>query len=113
MAGRRNLIEGLRGAAKAQKAKEEAFVFGADDRPATRKPKAKANEPSKTPLPAMTVPAPTAGRSPLTTRLRADLAGALKRASLERQLAGQEPHTVQEILEEALEPWLRHHGYLK
>jgi hypothetical protein len=51
-------------------------------------------------------------RSPLTTRLRADLADALKRASLERQLRGESPWQVQEILDEALTPWLRQHGYL-
>ena len=42
-----------------------------------------------------------------------DLAQALKRASLERKLDGQTPDTVQEILEELLEPWLHEHGYLK
>ncbi len=53
-----------------------------------------------------------AGRVPLTTRIRTDFGNALKRASLQRQLEGQEPNTVQDILEEALEPWLRKHGYL-
>ncbi len=51
-------------------------------------------------------------RVPLTTRSRADLAQALKRASLERQLQEIEPNEVQEILESALEPWLRANGYL-
>lgn len=51
-------------------------------------------------------------RTPLSTKLREDFAKALKRASLERQLHGQEPNTVQDILEEALEPWLKQHGYL-
>ena len=51
-------------------------------------------------------------RVPLTTRMRADFAKALKRASLERQLSGQYPNTILDILEEALEPWLRSHGYL-
>ena len=51
-------------------------------------------------------------RSPLTTRVRADFAAALKRASLERQLKGVFPQTLQDILEEALEPWLRSNGYL-
>lgn len=55
---------------------------------------------------------PPASRSPLTTRLRADLAAALKRASLERQLAGQTPCEIQELLDAALEPWLKQHGYL-
>jgi hypothetical protein len=51
-------------------------------------------------------------RSPISTRIRADFAAALKRASLERQLAGAEPHTLQDILEEAIEPWLKANGYL-
>jgi hypothetical protein len=51
-------------------------------------------------------------RLPLTTRVRADFAAALKRASLERQLDGVRPNTLQDILEEALEPWLRSNGYL-
>jgi cell pole-organizing protein PopZ len=55
----------------------------------------------------------TASRAPLTTRVRADFAEALKRASLQRQLDGVTPHTLQEILEEALEPWLRKHGYIQ
>jgi hypothetical protein len=55
---------------------------------------------------------PTTSRAPLTTRIRADFATALKRASLERQLSGTTPNTLQEILEEALEPWLKAHGYV-
>jgi hypothetical protein len=52
-------------------------------------------------------------RMPLTTRIRTDFGTALKRASLERQLAGVTPNTLQDILEEAVEPWLRTNGYLK
>ena len=52
-------------------------------------------------------------RVPLTTRVRADFAQALKRASLERQLSGVQPNTLQDILEEALGPWLRANGYVK
>lgn len=55
----------------------------------------------------------TVTRVPLTTRMRADFASALKRASLERQLSGQFPNSLQDILEEALEPWLKTNGYLK
>jgi hypothetical protein len=58
-------------------------------------------------------PAPnTVSRVGLTTRIRSDFAAALKRASLERQLNGVSPHTLQDILEEALQPWLRSNGYL-
>jgi hypothetical protein len=49
---------------------------------------------------------------PLTTRVRADFAAALKRASLERQLSGVLPNSLQDILDDALEPWLRANGYL-
>jgi hypothetical protein len=52
------------------------------------------------------------GLIPVTIRLRPEIAGALKRASLERQLAGEELFTQQDIVEQALEPWLREEGYL-
>jgi hypothetical protein len=51
-------------------------------------------------------------RVPITTRIREDFAKALKRASLERQLSGQEPSAMLEIIEQAIEPWLRANGYL-
>jgi hypothetical protein len=51
-------------------------------------------------------------RVPLTTRIRSDFAVALKRASLERQLQGVEPSAILDILEDALEPWLRTNGYI-
>ncbi len=59
-----------------------------------------------------TTVAPTLNRSPISTRIREDFYKALKRASLERQLNGQEPHSLQGILEEAIEPWLKNNGYL-
>jgi hypothetical protein len=52
-------------------------------------------------------------RVPLSTRIRAEFATALKRASLERQLNGIEPNTLQDILEQAIEPWLRDNGYVR
>jgi hypothetical protein len=52
------------------------------------------------------------GLIPVTVRLRPEVASALKRASLERQLAGIEIHTQQELVEEALLPWLRTEGVL-
>ncbi len=52
------------------------------------------------------------GLIPVTVRLRPELAGALKRASLERQLAGEEAFTQQELVELALEPWLKSAGYI-
>ena len=103
--------------------KEEAFISGANNvTSGSAKPSGKSKPQEPTPPRALTPAAavqpepqlePSVGRSPLTTRLRADIGAALKRASLERQLAGQLPNTVQDILEEALEPWLQSHGYLK
>jgi hypothetical protein len=61
-------------------------------------------------------PAPAAqgiNRVPLSTRIREDLFAALKRASLERQLSKSEPHTLIEILEQAIEPWLKSNGYIR
>jgi hypothetical protein len=86
---------------------EEAFVFGGKAAPEAP-PKAPASEAGEGKGKA----ANAAGRVPLTTRIRTDFGNALKRASLQRQLEGVEPNTVQDILEEALEPWLREHGYL-
>ncbi len=91
MNDRRTLIEGIKPKPAQERAAEAAFVF-TGQAPATRP----------------VVPA----RAPLTTRIRADYAEALKRASLERQLAKVEPDTVQEMLEEALGPWLKANGYL-
>jgi hypothetical protein len=62
------------------------------------------------PLLATSVPAP---RVPISTRIRAEYAEALKRASLERQLNKVEPSTLQDILEQAIEPWLRSNGYIR
>jgi cell pole-organizing protein PopZ len=85
---------------------EQAFVYK-KPKPETPPP-AQAAEPGEGKGKAAGV----AGRAPLTTRIRTDFASALKRASLQRQLEGQHPNTLQDILEEALEPWLRQHGYL-
>jgi hypothetical protein len=51
-------------------------------------------------------------RVPISTRIRGDFAAALKRCSLERQLKGEEPNTLQDILEQAIEPWLKSNGYI-
>ena len=121
MTGRRTLVEGLKPPSKAKQRKEEAFVFAKEDKPQppARRPKA---APAKTagrggekppPLPAAAKLQALDGRVPLTTRLRPELAIALKRASLERELAREAVHTMQDILEQALEPWLKDHGYLK
>lgn len=50
--------------------------------------------------------------APVNGRLRADFVELLKKASLTRELEGVEPHTHRDILEQALEAWLRSNGYL-
>jgi len=50
---------------------------------------------------------------PVTVRLRPEVAGGLKRASLERQLVGEELFTQQDLVESLLEPWLREQGFLE
>lgn len=52
------------------------------------------------------------GLIPVTIRLRPEIAGALKRASLERELEGEEVFTQQDIVEQALEPWLQQNGFI-
>lgn len=49
---------------------------------------------------------------PVTVRLRPEIASALKQASLQRQLNGEELYTQQDIVEEALLPWLQAEGLL-
>jgi len=97
MSERRPLVDGLKPAHPPLDPKlEKEFVFGES---AKREPEAEK-------------PSAPIGRAPITTRIRADFAAALKRASLERQLNGVTPHTLQEMLEEALEPWLKKHGLI-
>lgn len=52
------------------------------------------------------------GLVPVTVRLAPNLAGALKRASLERELAGESLFTQQDIVQYLLEPWLKREGFL-
>ncbi len=122
MVKRRSLSDGLKTPTKADD-KELEFVYGkkaVHREPPAKKPKAKPEAPI-----ALATPDPTPdssqgqpagqplGRSPLTTKIRTDMGEALKRASLERQLAKQSPSTIQDILELVLEPWLKENGYLK
>jgi len=74
-------------------------LAASDDQRSTRKKKGK-----KSPVPV--------GLIPVTVRLKPEIAAALKRASLERQLAGEEVYTQQDLVEIALEPWLRSEGVL-
>lgn len=106
MSERRSLIDGLKPADAIQ---EKAFVYG--HKP-PQNPMASPATPSISPAAAVTGGnSNSVARAPISTRIRADLAAALKRASLERQLAGIEPYTLQDILEAAVEPWLRANGY--
>ncbi|HEY7330669.1 MAG TPA: hypothetical protein VH592_23720 [Gemmataceae bacterium] len=111
MATRRQLVEGLKTQNAVDRSLEEQFVYngGPKSEAATKpEPGAPATEPEAGKGRADSSPA----RVPLTVRFRADYAAALKRASLQRQLEGVRPNTLQDILEEALEPWLRKHGGL-
>lgn len=96
MANTRSLIEGLKATPEpVDPVREREIVYGAKAEP---------------------IPSPKAARkqpkASLNTRVRADFAAAVKRASLQRQLKDEYPNTVQDILEEALEPWLKANGYL-
>lgn len=101
MADRRSLVEGVKPPAPAVDPKiEEAFVRGGQTVRGGDAPK----------LPSATTP--VIARTPLSTRIRTDYSKALKHASLDRQLKGVEPYTLCDILEQALEPWLKANGYL-
>ena len=99
MAERRPLTEGLKPPPQAPLVDpklERDFVHGAKATPANEQRAA----------------SPFA-RVPISTRIRAEYADALKRASLERQLNKVEPNTLQDILEQAIEPWLKNNGYIR
>ena len=101
MSERRSLIEGLKPSSPpVDPSREREFVYGTGSKP-------KAEVATQPPAPTTNV-----ARSPISTRIRADFAAGLKRASLERQLQGVEPSTLQDILEAAIEPWLKANGYL-
>lgn len=102
MAERRPLVQGLK-----QTDREIERQFVSSGKVPT--------EPVMPPAPAMPIAQAAARpmpRMPLTSRLRGDLSEALKRASLERQLQHVEPSAVQDILDSALETWLRANGHL-
>jgi len=102
MAERRSLTEGLKATPAVDMAVAREFIHAGKTHNAARPATA----------PAADAAAPVVNRAPISTRIRADYAAALKRASLERQLKGVEPNTLQDILEQAIEPWLRTNGYL-
>ncbi len=102
MVDRRSLTEGLKPPPQAQAIDpvlERQFVRGG------------ANAVASAPTPSTS--ADPIRRVSFSTRMRSEYSEALKRASLERQLSKIEPNSVQDILEEALEPWLRNNGYIR
>jgi hypothetical protein len=107
MSERRPLVAGLTTPSPTvDPGKEKDFVFGG-----TKESTAKTNQPPVAPPTSATTV--VHARVPFSTRMRVDFAEALKRASLERQLEKVEPNTLQDMLEQAVEPWLRSNGYLK
>jgi len=100
-ADRRPLTEGLKPATSpVDPQKEKEFVYG--DK--ARKDTGAGATPQSMP--------PNLNRVPISTRIRGDYASALKKCSLERQLHGVQPNTLQDILEQAIEPWLKSNGYI-
>ncbi len=108
---RRPLTDGLKQEPEIDPKIARDFVY--QDKP---KPGAGAPEPkpaSQTRLAAGNVnPSAQSSLVPLTARIPTEKFQALKRASFERQLQGVEPSSMQDIVEEAITPWLRKHGYL-
>ena len=99
MAGRRPLTDGLKPPTPPiEREREKEFVYG--------------ENPSKESTSSPSPKAVSLNRVPVSTRIRGDFAAALKRCSLERQLNGIQPNTLQDILEQAIEPWLKSNGYL-
>lgn len=119
MKERRPLIAGIQSTPDKQSA-EEAFVFGAKAKPSTplTKTKPAANSEgqvgtkSREPVVNLEILPQITSRVPVTARCRPEVASALKRASLNRQLESVTPYHIQGIMEEALENWLRDGGYL-
>lgn len=116
MKDRRSLVDGLIPPDPAKQEMEKAFVYGT---PAAPEPQDSPTTPAAPSAAAESqhiydskVLPQFAGRVPVTTRTRPEVATALKRASLTRQLNGIEPYYVQDIMEEALETWLRTNGYI-
>ena len=100
MATRRTLIEGLNDTPPIDPKREADYVYSKPGQSAPTPP------PAKTVRTAASIP-----RVPISTRLRADLAEALTRASLQRKLDKIEPNSLAAILEAAIEPWLNENGY--
>lgn len=117
MKERRPLIAGLP-TSDDEKSIEKSFVFGSGfSSTGTEQHK---TPPTSSATQNVSDPAPNYGsilpqitsRVPVTARCRPEVASAIKRASLQRQLEGIQPYHVQGIMEEALDAWLTDNGYL-
>ncbi len=115
MKGRRALVEGLNKSSDLSEA-ERDFVYGDDQTarpiaaPAVETSTPPLGQSAETKLETKVLPQ-MAGRVPVTVRCRPEVASAIKRVSLQRQLDGIEPFYVQDIMEQALENWLSRNGY--
>lgn len=96
MTKRRPLVEGLTESDEKLSEAEKDFVYG----PEVETKEIESPQQKQTVLPKME------GRVPITIRVRPEIGTALKRASLQRQLDGVEPSSMQEIVDQALENWL-------
>ena len=103
MTERRTLVDGIKESSKLSE-KEEEFIYG-EKKPSGSSSTAE-HVPQTAPNPVSAVLPNMTGRIPVTTRCRPEVASAIKRVSLQRQLAGIELYTVQDIMEQALEQWL-------
>lgn len=106
---RRPLTDGLKNQPEPELDPKVAkqFVYQDKAKPTSPQPNSAARLPASTPIAAT-----QSALVPLTARIPSEKFQALKRASFERQLQGIEPSSMQAIVEEALTPWLRKHGYL-
>lgn len=100
MVERRSLAEGIKVKPREEAQREKEFVFGEPEAKQVQEVSNSVEQHSDR------------TKSPISTRIRADYASALKRASLERQLNGVRPNAINEILELVLGPWLLSEGYL-
>jgi hypothetical protein len=111
MAERRPLSEGItQGATRVDPAIEREMVFG---KPEPMPSKLTSAQPITYAAPPPTKAVLNQPRVHFSTKLRGDYVDLLKRISLERRLNQVEPNTLIDILEQAIEPWLRANGYLK
>ncbi len=103
MAERRSLTTAVNSIPHADPEVVRAFVTQEKTPPAS---------PPRAPMPKPAASFQPVGLIPITVRLRPEIAGSLKRASLERQLASAEFFSQQEIVERSLTAWLQQHGHL-